>query len=332
MMRSFPKTRLRRIRKNPFSRRLSQENTVTNNDLILPLFIMDGKSKDVPVTSMPGVKRQTVDSMLKTVEQAANLCIPAVVIFPIIDNKLKTSDGSAALDPEGLVPRAVAAIKKRFPEIGVITDIALDPYTDHGQDGVIDRNGYVLNDRTVEILTHQATVHADAGADVVAPSDMMDGRVKYIRAALEDRGFINTMILSYAAKYASAFYGPFRDAVGSGKALGKADKRTYQMDPANAAEAMHEIAMDIEEGADMVMIKPGLPYLDIIRMTKDRFGVPTLAYNVSGEFAMIKAAAATGWLDEKSCVLEMMMSFKRAGTDAVLTYHALDIAKWLKSP
>jgi len=321
---------MRRTRARAFARDLVRESNLSVKNLILPLFVVDGKGRDTDVESMPGVRRQTLESLVKTVGKAAELGIPAVALFPLIDSKLKTGDGRAALDAKGLVPRTVARLRKEFPELGIITDVALDPYTDHGQDGVIDRDGYVLNDRTVETLAHQAIVHADAGADIVAPSDMMDGRVRAIRETLEERGYVNTMILAYAAKYASAFYGPFRDAVGSAKSLGKADKRTYQMDPANADEAMHEIGLDIAEGADIVMVKPGLAYLDIIMRAKQKFGVPVFAYNVSGEYAMIKAAARAGWIDERACVLESLVAFRRAGASAVLTYHALDAASWLR--
>jgi porphobilinogen synthase len=326
----FPSTRLRRMRKDDFSRRLRREAVVTANDLIYPIFVLDRDGADEPVPSMPGVSRLATSGLYKTAEACVALGIPAIALFPVVDAPKKSEKAEEAYNAQGLVQRSVRELKQRFPTLGVITDIALDPYTVHGQDGLIDRDGYVLNDETVAVLQKQAVSHAEAGADVVAPSDMMDGRIGEVRAALDAEGMIHTRILAYAAKYASCFYGPFRDAVGSKAALGKADKRTYQMDPANADEALHEIALDLNEGADMIMVKPGLPYLDIVRKAKDAFKAPTFAYQVSGEYAMVKAAAQHGWLDEKATVLETMLCFKRAGADGVLTYFALDVAKWLK--
>ena len=326
----FPFTRMRRIRMKKFARDLRRENTLTSNDLILPLFVLEGQGKEENVESMPGVNRYSIDKLVKKASEAVNLGIPAVALFPVIGKSKKSLDAKAAWDPKGLVPEAIKALKKNFPSLGIITDIALDPYTTHGQDGLIDDSGEILNDATVDALVKQALCHAKAGADIVAPSDMMDGRIGSIREALEAAGFCDTLILAYSAKYASSFYGPFRDAVGSKASLGKATKHSYQMDPANSDEAMQEIALDIDEGADMVMVKPGLPYLDIIRRARDRFNTPIFAYNVSGEYAMVKAAAANNWIDEKSVVLEILMSFKRAGAHAILTYHALDAAKWLK--
>jgi len=298
--------------------------------LIYPVFVLEGENKIEAVASMPGVERKSLDNLLIELEEVCALGIPAVALFPVIDGAKKSLQAEEAFNPEGLVQQTVAAIKDKFPQLGVITDIALDPYTSHGQDGIIDDDGYVLNDVTTEVLVRQAVSHARAGADVVAPSDMMDGRIGAIREALEAEGFVNTRILAYSAKYASAFYGPFRDAVGSSGNLGKADKKTYQMDPANGDEAFHEIAMDLNEGADMVMVKPGMPYLDVIYRAKQNFKAPVMAYHVSGEYAMLKAASANGWIDEKKCVLEAMVGFKRAGTDAILTYYAKDIARWLK--
>lgn len=326
----FPRTRLRRMRRDEFSRRLMRENMLTANDLIYPVFVLEGSNRSEPVTSMPGVQRQSVDLLLKTAEECVRLGIPALAIFPVVDQAAKSLDAKEAYNPDGLVPRAVKALKQQLPELGVITDIALDPYTTHGQDGLIDNDGYVLNDETMAVLVKQALCHAEAGADVVAPSDMMDGRIGAIRDALEKAGHIHTRILAYSAKYASSFYGPFRDAVGSAANLGKGDKYTYQMDTANSDEALREVALDLEEGADMVMVKPGLPYLDIVRRVKSEFGVPTFAYQVSGEYAMLKAAAQNGWLDEKACVLEALLAFKRAGADGILTYFAMDAARWLK--
>ena len=326
----FPAIRMRRMRRDPFSRALMRENVVTASDLIYPVFILEGTNQREPVLSMPGVERVSVDLLMKVAEECVSLGIPVLALFPVIDASKKTPDGVEATNPEGLVPRAVRALKKNFPELGILTDVALDPYTSHGQDGLIDDNGYVLNDVTTEMLVRQALAQAEAGVDVVAPSDMMDGRIGYVRAALEEKNFIHTRIMAYSAKYASAFYGPFRDAVGSAKNLGKGDKNTYQMDPANSNEALREVALDIAEGADMVMVKPGMPYLDIVRRVKDEFKVPTFAYQVSGEYAMIKAAAQNGWLDHDKVMMESMLAFKRAGADGVLTYFALDIARKLK--
>ncbi len=319
------------MRKDEFSRRLMRENVLTSNDLIYPVFVLDGENRIEEVTSMPGVKRQSIDVLLNTAGECVALGIPLLALFPVVDAKFKSLDASEAFNQNGLVQRAVKAIKAAYPQLGVMTDVALDPYTTHGQDGLIDDAGYVLNDETIEVLVKQAISHAAAGADIVAPSDMMDGRVGQIREALESTHHIHTKILAYSAKYASAFYGPFRDAVGSASHLGSGNKYTYQMDPANADEAMTEVALDISEGADMVMVKPGMPYLDIVRRVKDEFGVPTFAYQVSGEYAMLKAAAQNGWLDEKACVLESLLAFKRAGADAILTYFAMDAARWLKS-
>ncbi|OGA40998.1 MAG: delta-aminolevulinic acid dehydratase [Betaproteobacteria bacterium RIFCSPLOWO2_12_FULL_62_13] len=321
---------MRRMRRNEFSRRLMREHRLSADDLIYPLFVIDGKSRSEPVPSMPGIQRYTLDKLLPHAEQCARLGIPAIAIFPAIDRKLKTADGREATNPKGLVPRTVAGLKKRFPELGVITDVALDPYTTHGHDGVIDATGYVLNDETIAVLEKQALVNAAAGVDIVAPSDMMDGRVGAIRAALDRKGFILTRILAYSAKYASGFYGPFRDAVGSAKDLGRGNKFNYQMDPANSDEALWEAGLDLEEGADMVMVKPGLPYLDIIRRIKDEFKAPTYVYQVSGEYAMLKAAVHNGWLEERRCVMEVLLAFKRAGADGILTYFALEAARWLK--
>jgi porphobilinogen synthase len=318
------------MRRDDFSRRLMRENVLTANDLIYPVFVLDGEGRVENVVSMPGVQRQSIDTLLKTAEECVKLGIPALALFPVIDQSLKSLDAKEAYNPDGLVPRTIKALKAAFPGLGIITDIALDPYTSHGQDGLIDAAGYVMNDETMAVLVRQALCHAKAGADVVAPSDMMDGRIGAIRQALEFDGHIHTRILAYSAKYASAFYGPFRDAVGSAANLGKGDKTTYQMDPANSDEALKEVALDLEEGADMVMVKPGMPYLDIVRRVKQEFGVPTFAYHVSGEYAMLKAAAQNGWLDERACVLEAMLSFKRAGADGVLTYYALDVARWLR--
>ena len=326
-----PSSRPRRMRRDDFSRRLMRENVLTTNDLIYPVFVLDGENRIENVASMPGVQRQTIEVLLKTAAECVKFGIPALALFPVVDQSLKSLDAAEAYNPNGLVPRTIKALKAAFPELGIITDVALDPYTSHGQDGLIDDSGYVLNDETVAVLVRQALCHAEAGADVVAPSDMMDGRIGAVRQALEFDGHIHTRILAYSAKYASSFYGPFRDAVGSAANLGKSNKYTYQMDPANSNEALKEVALDIAEGADMVMVKPGMPYLDIVRRVKEKFGVPTFAYHVSGEYAMLKAAAQNGWLDEKACVLEAMLSFKRAGADAVLTYYALDVARWLKA-
>jgi len=326
----YPATRKRRNRSDDFMRRMVAEHRFTSDDLIYPMFVMEGQNKRQAIPSMPGIERLSLDLLLAEVEQLLTLGIPAIALFPVIDTDKKSLLAEEAYNEEGLVPQVVSAIKQRFPEMGVITDVALDPYTSHGQDGIIDQSGYVLNDETVDVLVKQAICHATAGADIVAPSDMMDGRVGVIREAFEVEGFVLTKILAYSAKYASAYYGPFRDAVGSSAQLGKADKKNYQMDPANSAEALHEIALDIEEGADMVMVKPGMPYLDIIRQTKEQFKVPVFAYHVSGEYAMLKAACQNGWLDERAVVTEAMTCFKRAGTDAVLTYYAKSIAQWLK--
>ena len=325
----FPSTRLRRMRHDDFSRRLMREHVLTANDLIYPVFVLDGEDRKELVASMPGVVRQSVDHLLQTAERAVKLGVPALALFPVIDGSLKSLDAAEAYNPDGLVPRTIKALKHRFPELGIITDIALDPYTSHGQDGLIDAEGYVLNDETVEVLCRQALCHAAAGADVVAPSDMMDGRIGSVRNALDGAGHIHTRILAYSAKYASSFYGPFRDAVGSAGNLGKGNKYTYQMDPANTNEALREVALDLDEGADMVMVKPGMPYLDIVRRVKDEFGAPTFVYQVSGEYAMLKAAAQNGWLNEQACVLESLLAFKRAGADGILTYFALDAAQWL---
>jgi len=326
---AFPYTRPRRLRRDEFSRRLVRENRLGADDLILPVFVHEASGR-APVASMPGVERQSVEELLRTAAEAVALGIPALVLFPVTAPEAKSLDAAAAWAEDGLAQRAIRALKREFPQLGVITDVALDPYTSHGQDGLVDADGYVSNDDTVDALVNQALSHADAGADVVAPSDMMDGRIGAIREALEESGHVNTRILAYSAKYASAFYGPFRDAVGSAGALGKGDKKTYQMDPGNSDEALREVGLDLDEGADMVMVKPGLPYLDIVRRVKDHFGVPTFAYQVSGEYAMLKAAAMNGWLDERACALEALLGFKRAGADGVLTYFALDAARWLK--
>ena len=328
---AFPGTRMRRMRRDDFSRRLMRESVLTADDFIYPVFVLEGEGRIEKVASMPGVERQSLDILLKTAERAVKLGIPALALFPVIDASLKSLGAEEAYNPDGLVPRVVQALKREFPNLGVITDVALDPYTSHGQDGLIDETGYVLNDETLAVLAKQALCHAQAGADVVAPSDMMDGRIGRIRADLEAAGQIYTRILAYSAKYASSFYGPFRDAVGSAGNLGKGNKYTYQMDPANTNEALREVALDLEEGADMVMVKPGMPYLDIVRRVKDEFKVPTYAYQVSGEYAMLKAAAQNGWLNEEACVLESLLAFKRAGADGILTYFALDAAEYLTS-
>jgi porphobilinogen synthase len=328
---TFPRRRMRRMRRDEFSRRLRREHRLTTDDLIYPVFVTEGRNRVEPVASMPGVRRYTVDRLLAHAEQCVKRGLPAIAVFPLIARELKTADGREAANPKGLVPRAVAALKKRFPDLGVITDVALDPYTTHGQDGVINRSGYVLNDETIVALEKQALVCAAAGVDVVAPSDMMDGRIGAVRAALDRNKFIHTRILAYSAKYASGFYGPFRDAVGSAQSLGRGSKYTYQMDYANSDEALWEVSLDLEEGADMVMIKPGLPYLDIVRRVKDEFRAPTFVYHVSGEYSMLKAACARGWLDEQSCVMEVLTAFKRAGADGILTYYAFDAAGWLKA-
>lgn len=326
----YPQKRMRRLRRDDFSRRLVQENYLRADDLIYPVFVLDGDNRKEEVSSMPGVIRQSADLLMRQAEQCLELGIPAIALFPVIDSSFKSETAAEAFNPNGLVPKVVKQLKTNFPELGVITDVALDPYTSHGQDGLIDSSGYVMNDETVDVLRQQALVHAQAGADIVAPSDMMDGRIAAVRAELDASNFIHTRILAYSAKYASSFYGPFRDAVGSSGNLGAGNKYTYQMDPANTDEALWEVGLDIQEGADMVMVKPGMPYLDIVRRVKDEFGAPTFVYQVSGEYAMLKAAALNGWLDEKPCVLESLLSFKRAGADGILTYFAIDAAKWLK--
>jgi porphobilinogen synthase len=325
----FPRKRMRRMRRDAFSRRLMRENALTSADLILPVFVLDGTEREEQVESMPGVRRLSLDRLLPVAEECLERGIPAMALFPVIDAALKSEHAEEAYNPNGLVPRTVASLKARFPELGIITDIALDPYTSHGQDGLIDESGYVLNDETIAVLTRQAECHARAGADIVAPSDMMDGRIHAVRQALDAAGYIHTRILAYSAKYASSFYGPFRDAVGSATNLGGGNKYTYQMDPANADEALWEVRLDLQEGADMVMVKPGMPYLDIVRAVKETYKAPTFVYQVSGEYAMLKAAARNGWLNERACVLESLLAFKRAGADAVLTYFALDAARWL---
>ncbi len=327
---NFPRTRLRRMRSDEFSRRLVRETRLSPDDLIQPLFVLEGSKRREPVASMPGIERLSPDLLLREAAALAEAGIPAIALFPVVDAGLKTPDGREAWNPEGLVPRVVAALKRELPGLGVIADVALDPYTSHGQDGIVDGAGRVLNDETVEALVRQARMQAAAGADIVAPSDMMDGRIGAIRDALEQDGHRDTRILSYAAKYASCFYGPFRDAVGSAASLGKADKKGYQMDPANSDEALREVALDLDEGADIVMVKPGLPYLDVIRRIKDRYGVPVFAYQVSGEYAMLAAAAAQGWLDERQAVLESLTCLRRAGADAILSYHAGRAARWIR--
>jgi len=328
---NYPHKRMRRMRRDAFSRDLMRENTLTAADMIYPVFVLDGENREEHVASMPGVKRQTLDKLLLQAAECVRLGIPVMAIFPVIDAPLKSLDAREAYNPDGLVPRVVAALKKNFPELGIMTDIALDPYTSHGQDGLIDASGYVVNDETVAVLAQQAQVHAQAGADIVAPSDMMDGRIAAVRAALDRKGCIHTRIMAYSAKYASSFYGPFRDAVGSSGNLGGGNKYTYQMDPANSDEALWEVGLDLQEGADMVMVKPGMPYLDILRRVKDEFKAPTFVYQVSGEYAMLKAAAQNGWLNEQACVLESLLAFKRAGADGILTYFALDAARWLRN-
>jgi len=327
---NFPTVRMRRMRRDDFSRRMMREHVLTTNDLIYPVFVMDGSKKTQPVPSMPGVERMTLDKLLPVAELCLKLKIPAMALFPVIDAKLKTLDGKEATNPKGLVPRVVARLKKEFPELGIICDVALDPYTSHGQDGVIDASGYIINDTTLAILEQQALTQAAAGVDIVAPSDMMDGRIGRIRAALDKRQFIHTRIMAYSAKYASGYYGPFRDAVGSAVNLGKSNKFTYQMDPANSDEALWEVGLDLQEGADMVMVKPGMPYLDIVRRVKEEFKAPTFVYQVSGEYAMLKAAGMNGWINEKVCAMEALLAFKRAGADGILTYFALDAARWLE--
>jgi porphobilinogen synthase len=328
---TFPAIRMRRMRAHAFSRRLMRENTVTPDDLIWPVFVLEGDDATEEVASLPGVVRMTIDRLLPAADHCLELGIPAIALFPVVGPDAKSDDAREAWNPDGLVQRTVAALKERFPELGVITDVALDPFTTHGQDGLIDETGYVVNDETVDVLVKQALSHVEAGADVVAPSDMMDGRIGAIRQAFETEGFPNKQILAYSAKYASSFYGPFRDAVGSAGSLGGGNKYSYQMDPANSDEALREVELDLEEGADMVMVKPGMPYLDIIRRVKDTFEVPTFAYHVSGEYAMLKAAALNGWLDEESVVLEAMTSLKRAGADGILTYYAVQVAEWLRA-
>ncbi len=325
----YPLTRMRRMRRDAFSRRLMRETRLTPDDLIHPVFVLEGRGQREPVASMPAVERLSIDLLVEQAKEAMGLGIPALALFPVTPPEAKSEDAREAFNPDGLAQRAVRALKDALPDLGVITDVALDPFTIHGQDGLIDETGYVLNDETVEVLSRQAVSHAEAGADIVAPSDMMDGRVGAIRTALEAEGHIHTRILAYSAKYSSSFYGPFRDAVGSAANLGGGNKYSYQMDPANSDEALHEVALDLEEGADMVMIKPGMPYLDIVRRVKDQFGVPTFVYQVSGEYAMLKAASQNGWLDERSVVLESLLGIKRAGADAILTYFALDAARWL---
>ena len=327
---TFPAARPRRLRRDAFTRALVRESRLGPEDLILPVFVLDGERQLQQVSSMPGVQRRSVDLLFEVAEECVKLGVPVMALFPVIDPALKTPDGREAMNPEGLVPRAVRELKARFPQLGVLTDVALDPFTSHGQDGLLDETGYILNDETVAVLRAQALVQAEAGVDIVAPSDMMDGRIGAIRQALEGAGRIHTRIMAYSAKYASAFYGPFRDAVGSAGNLGKADKKVYQMDPGNSDEALREVALDIAEGADMVMVKPGLPYLDIVRRVKDTFRVPTFAYQVSGEYAMLKAAAANGWLDHDAVMMESLLAFRRAGADGVLTYFALDAARVLR--
>jgi porphobilinogen synthase len=327
----YPLSRPRRLRRDVFTRNLVREHYLTVHDLIYPVFVLDGRGRREPVASMPGVERLSLDELLPVAEECVELGIPVMALFPVIDPALKTPDGREAWNPDGLIPRVVAELKARVPNLGIMTDVALDPYTSHGQDGLLDDSGYIVNDATVEVLVKQALVQAAAGVDIVAPSDMMDGRVGAIRQALEARGYVHTRIMAYSAKYASAFYGPFRDAVGSAANLGKADKKVYQMDPANTDEALREVALDLAEGADMVMVKPGMPYLDVVRRVKEAFKVPTFAYQVSGEYAMIKAAAANGWLDHDAVMLEALLAFKRAGADGVLTYFARDAARLLRA-
>jgi porphobilinogen synthase len=326
----FPSVRMRRMRRDDFSRRLMRENALTVDDLIYPVFVLDGSQRREAVASMPGVERLSIDQLLPVADECVRLGIPVMALFPVIDGSLKSPDGTEATNADGLVPRAVRALKQRFPELGVMTDVALDPFTTHGQDGLIDEGGYVLNDETIDVLVRQSLVQAGAGVDIVAPSDMMDGRIGAIRHALEAAGHIHTRIMAYSAKYASAFYGPFRDAVGSSGNLGKSNKMVYQMDPANTDEALWEVGLDLAEGADMVMVKPGMPYLDIVRRVKDEYKAPTFVYQVSGEYAMLMAAARNGWLDEKKVILESLLAFKRAGADGVLTYFALQVARWLR--
>ncbi len=326
----FPHTRLRRLRRDDFTRRLVRENALSVNDLIYPVFVLDGEKKREAVASMPGVERLSLDLLLPVAEQCVKLGIPVMALFPVIDSSLKTPDGREATNAQGLVPRVVKSLKQHFPNLGVMTDVALDPFTSHGQDGLLDDSGYIMNDPTVEVLVQQALTQADAGVDIVAPSDMMDGRIAAIRRALEAHGHIHTRIMAYSAKYASSFYGPFRDAVGSAANLGKSDKKVYQMDAGNSDEALREVAMDIAEGADMVMVKPGMPYLDIVRRVKDEFSMPTFVYQVSGEYAMLKAAAQNGWLDHDGVMMESLLAFKRAGADGILTYFAIQAAEKLR--
>ena len=328
---AFPSGRPRRLRRDGFTRNLVRENAVSAHDLIYPVFVTEGQNQRYPVASMPGVERLSLDLLLPVAHECQRLGIPVMALFPVIDSSLKTPDGVEAANPQGLVPRVVRELKKHFPELGIMTDVALDPYTSHGQDGLLDPTGYILNEETVAMLVRQALAQAAAGVDIVAPSDMMDGRIGAIRQALEADGHVHTRIMAYSAKYASAFYGPFRDAVGSAGNLGKADKKVYQMDPGNSDEALREVAMDLAEGADMVMVKPGMPYLDIVRRVKDEFKVPTFAYQVSGEYAMLKAAAQNGWLDHDLVMMESLLAFKRAGADGVLTYFARDAARWIAS-
>jgi len=325
----FPEVRMRRMRRDDFSRRLMRENRLSTDDLIYPVFVLDGKGRSEAVPSMPGVERVSLDRLLPVAERCLKLKVPVLALFPVIDPALKSADGAEAANPEGLVPRVVAELKKRFPELGLLTDAALDPYTTHGQDGVIDDTGYIINDVTLDVLQKQALVQAAAGVDIVAPSDMMDGRIGRIRGALDRGGYIHTRIMAYSAKYASGFYGPFRDAVGSAANLGKGNKQTYQMDPSNSDEALWEVGLDLAEGADMVMVKPGLPYLDIVRRVKDEFKAPTFVYQVSGEYSMLKAAGQAGWIDETKCMMETLLAMKRAGADGILTYFALDAAALL---
>jgi len=327
---SYPYTRKRRMRRDDFSRRLMRENSLSASDFIYPMFILDGEQRSETVESMPGVERVSIDLLLEQAREVSALGIPAIALFPVVGEAGKSDKADEAWNPQGLVQRAVRALKAAYPELGIITDVALDPYTSHGQDGLLDEQGYVMNDETIEVLVRQALSHAEAGADVVAPSDMMDGRIAMIREALESSGYVNTRILAYAAKYASSFYGPFRDAVGSAANLAGADKYSYQMDPANSNEALHEVALDIDEGADMVMIKPGMPYLDIVRRVSEELQFPTFVYQVSGEYAMLKAAGQNGWIDERACVLEALLSFKRAGANGILTYYAKSAAAWLQ--
>ncbi len=328
---NFPDTRMRRMRYNDFSRRLMRENHLSVDDLICPMFVTEGSNTREAISSMPGVERFSLDLLLTQAEEIHNLGIPAIALFPVTPASKKSDDAAEAYNPDGLAQRSVRALKKAFPTLGIITDVALDPFTTHGQDGLINQGGYVINDETIAVLVKQALSHAEAGADIVAPSDMMDGRIGAIRTALEANNYNNTLILAYSAKYASSFYGPFRDAVGSASNLGKSNKYSYQMDPANSDEALREIQLDLQEGADIVMVKPGMPYLDIIRRVKEQFGTPTFAYQVSGEYAMIKAAALNGWLDEKPVVLESLLAFKRAGCDGILTYYAKSVAEWLQA-